>query len=635
MRKTEEYVKNKGTTMFFPKVFITREEAESLHRYGQIMPSWLKLVVINYDEYTDIWDAKRPMTAADGYQELVDAWTGRADEVLENVRAFADGGMDLIDMVFTYYVGYKQCRKFSKDVLTTAGIDADVDDYWKQHKKHAQKDTTVALYGVTHTAMRPEVQGKRRATNQERYGADNPMQNPEIKEKLRKRIREERGVDYTFQLTTVVPWQKKLYDTLTEDAAWEDVLDRFAAEHGEEEFTPEMFGTLLPVTRRDFVISELDNTHVEDLIRLWNEKTGFIMSYPDNRLFSLPFAFSKTWLKHYDRLGVLKVPELYYSVHGSIYEKRVEDLLERLGVKYVKNGKKMLDGLEMDFYIPEKKIGIEVNPNVSHNSNLYATEAVRSMFDSYKEPSYHYDKYKRAQAAGVTLIQLFGNDLEPSVFESVTAKRLKVLLMGAAYKFPARKTKVYRLITDRQKKRARSFLDMYHSQGSSRASEYWAFECGGEWRGVASFAEGRNGVELKRLCFAPDTQVVGGLSKLIKHYFREHPECGLVYSYSDNNLGPGTAYERAGARFVRETGPSLKFISPKDGRDCYSWQIATEWGATGGVIGNDADERGIEKPQTKEEINLYVETELSHRYDDGRGYDRIYTAGSKLWHFTR
>lgn len=630
MEKTGNYVKDQYGTMFFQQVRITREEAENLHRYGQVRPSWLKMVAVNYDDFTDVFSEKR-MRSVEAYKELVKRWTPRADEVFSHLQAFTEGLMDLIDMVFLYCVGHKQCRQFIKDVFDAAGMDADVDSLWKQHKKYVQRDTTMALYGVAHTAMKADVQKKRRDTNLLRYAAENPMGNPGIREKLRKRTRTELGVDYAFQTVSEVPkWQKKLFDTLTADPVWKKILQDAAG----DAFGPSMFGDVLPVGRRDFVISELSNTHVEDLIRLWNEKTGQMMTYPDNRLFQLPFAFSKAWLRYYDRLGILCVPGHYYDANASIYEKHVAEFLNSLGVVYVMNHKKELGGLEIDFYIPDKRIGIEVNSNVSHNSNLYALTPTRSMFTSRKEPPYHYDKYLRAKDAGIILIQLFGNDLEPSVFRNVTVKRLSYLITGAERKLPARKVDVRRLTTEKDRKAARVFLNQYHSQGASRASEYWAFSYRREWLGIASFAD-KGGTELKRLCFLPGVQVVGGLSKLIARYFREHPECTLIRSYSDNNLGSGEAYRKAGAKFIRETGPSLKFISPTDGRDCYSWQIATSWGASGGVVGNDAADKGIGAPVGKEAVDEYIETMLSHRYDDGCGYDRIYTAGSKLWHFER
>lgn len=638
MQKLDEFVKATGSTMFFPRIILTHEEMERIWSYHQIVPSWLKMVVANYDDFEDITSKKRyGITCAELYKRLVAGWSYCPNIIIDDVKAFGHGDLDMIDLVIKYGIYYKNCRKFVKDVLFEAGIEFDVDTYWKQHKKYAQKQTTISLYGVSHTALRPEVQEKRRETNREKYGADNPMQVPEIKEKLRARIRAEHGVDYTFQKRSVIPaWQKKLFQCLTSDERWVRILSN-VCKNADIPFQYSMFESVIPIARRDFVISELHNTHVEDLIRLWNEETDSIMTFPENALFRLPFAFSKTWLKYYEDLGILEVPECYYRTGSSIYEKHMETFLDGLQISYLRNHKKALDGMEMDFYIPDKHIGIELNPNVSHNSNIYALTPTRSMFDSHKDPSYHYAKYKAAKDAGITLIQLFANDLVPSVFEHITSKRLKSLLCGYDETYYARKVSVYELQSERERKQARDFMDLYHSQGSSRANSYWVFACNGIWLGVASFSPYKDSgdMELKRLCFKPGIQIVGGLSKLITHYFRSYPDCLSIYSYSDNSLGNGESYKKAGAEFLKETGPALKFISPKDGHDSYSWQIATSWGADRGVIGMDAERKGLEKPKTQDEINAYIETTLSHRSDDLEGYDRIYTPGSKLWKFKR
>ena len=635
MTKTEEFVKRPGTTMFFPRVILTEDEMHIL-REGTVDPNWVRMIAINFDDFKDIWKKPRTLTAEKAYSKSVHEWSWKADIVLADLKDFSEGKIDVIDLVVKYGIHYKKCRQFVKDVLFQSGKDVDVDFYWKQHKKFAQKNTTIALYGVEHTALREEVQAKRRETNREIYDADNPMQVPEIKEKLRKRILAEHGVEYTFLKRTQVPaWYNKVFNCLNQDPLWMEILKE-ACDKAGAPFDSDMFDAVIPLMRRDFVISELHNTHVEDLLRLWKEKTGAVMKFPSNALFRLPFTFSKPWLRYYENKGLLEVPELYYT-SLSIYEKRLEHFLNELSVPYLRNHKKTLHNLEMDFYIPDKRIGIEVNPNVSHNSNLYATEAVLSMFSSHKEPSYHYNKYKKAAEEGVTLIQLFGNDLEPSTFEQVTSKRLRSILCGYDEKFQARKIAVRETVSEQERKQARAFLEEHHSQGSSRANSYWVFESSGRWLGVASFSpfHVKGCAELKRLCFAPGVQVIGGLSKLIAHYLRKYPEYHAVYSYSDNSMGNGEAYRKAGAEFIKETGPALKFISPHDGRDSYSWQIATSWGADKGVIGMDADNKGIDKPSSQEEIDRYIETELTHRLDELKGYDRIYTPGSKLWKFTR
>lgn len=75
----------------------------------------------------------------------------------------------------------------------------------------------------------------------------------------------------------------------------------------------------------------------------------------------------------------------------------------------------------MDFYLPEWSLAIYVNPNKTHNSNLFAVESDRVMFDSIKEKTYHYNKYKLCADKGITLIQLYSFDLEPVAFHTKTA----------------------------------------------------------------------------------------------------------------------------------------------------------------------------------------------------------------------
>lgn len=105
-----------------------------------------------------------------------------------------------------------------------------------------------------------------------------------------------------------------------------------------------------------------------------------------------------------------------------------------------------------------------------------------------------------------------------------------------------------------------------------------------------------------------------------------------IKTFSDNDLGDGNGYKQAGAEFIGETGPSLKFVSWSDPTDTYSWQIATTWGAKSGVVAKLSGNRTFE---TRSEIEKYIELEMPHRTDEKYGYDRIYTSGSKRWQFTR
>ena len=303
-------------------------------------------------------------------------------------------------------------------------------------------------------------------------------------------------------------------------------------------------------------------------------------------------------------------------------------MLKSLNISYQKNNRTILNGQELDFYIEEKSLAIEINPNQSHNSNKYATQASRSMFNLTKESTYHFNKYQACKKQGITLIQLFSYDLDPITFENKTKHHLTALLTGYTERIYARNVEIKHVKATQE---ARLFLNTYHTQGASKASEYYELRYQNRLVGVASFTKRHNSTtELKRMCFAPYIQIIGGVSKIIKTYFKDHPELDELYSFSDNNYGNGQGYASAGAEFIHETGPSLVFVSPTDPQDRYSWQVATSWSMKQGIIHDDLNNAG--QPDNAEE---YVELYLSHRTDNKTGYDRIYTAGSKLWKFTR
>lgn len=65
--------------------------------------------------------------------------------------------------------------------------------------------------------------------------------------------------------------------------------------------------------------------------------------------------------------------------------------------KCVKGDRSIISPLELDLYYPEKKIAIEFNGNYWHS-------------DNYKQSDYHYNKFKKCNDLGITLISIFENE---------------------------------------------------------------------------------------------------------------------------------------------------------------------------------------------------------------------------------
>lgn len=621
MKKTGDFVKLKDKSMYFPKVELTYDELYTLYVYGHAKPYFLRQIVVNIDMLENIItkNSKNRPNEKDGYKYLLGKLQERQDEAMQDLIEFSQGNLDLIDLSVKYGFYYYDLKKAFDGVL-----DVDVNNYWKQHKKYVQKHTCLELYGVDSSAKVADIQAKQKATVKAKYGAENIMQTDAGKQALQKTMMERYGVPCNLMSRDgVYDFSKRCYDVLMSDSAWVRVLKKLASD---KKVDYDMLYKEYPLYHRDFILSMQLSDHIETLCKAWKKAVRDVIKYPTNTFFKMPVVMASTFLNEYAKKGLISLPS-NFNCFKSQYELMVANYLDGLGVKYEVNNRSVLGGKEIDFYIPEKKIGIEINPSVSHNSNKYAKNRGR-LFGS-KEELYHYDKYKAAAKAGIVLLQLFEYDLNPEQFDKKTKYLLKQKLCGYDEKVYARKTVVYEAKRDARTKCV-AFLNEYHLQGSATATKYFAMEYCGELVGVASFKQHKGYVELKRLCFKHGVQVLGGLSKFIKAYFKSDTDCDIIKSFSDNNIGDGVGYARAGAELVGEIKTSLCFISPNNGLDMYSWQIATPWSAKSGVLSKYTSQLSAQN-----EIDEYIETKMPHRFDDGRGYDRVYRVGSKIWQFSR
>ena len=621
MIKTDTMIKLKNRTIYFPKVILEKEELINLYVYGHALPSFLREICINVELVDEVINeySKKRLSKQCGFDYLITKWLGCAS-LESDLLLFSTGDLDLIDLSVKYGFYYYDLKKAFIKLLPNIDVEA----YWKKHKMFVQKKTCMKLYGVDSATKVPSIYQKQKDTMLKRYGVDNSMKSTISKNKLKDTMLRKYGVTTNLLLRDACfSFSQKVYNILNKDDAWGNILATLAKSENID--ISNLYKTV-PVHRRDFVLSSAITNSIERLFELWKTTYKTEIVYPTNIFFNIPMTFNSTFLYNLIKKGLL-VSSIDLNEYKSKYEQRVGLFLDSLGIDYERNVRIKLDGLEMDFYVPSKKIGIEINPNSSHNSNLYAK--TRVIYGTQKDKNYHYMKYKIAKEKGITLINLYEFDLEPLQFENKTCHFLKQKICGFDFKIYGRNTVVYEA-NKKIRKRCIEFLDKYHLQGASTAETYLAMEYNNEIVGVASFVSHKDYIELKRLCFKYNHQVIGGLSKFIRYYFKTHIDVNTIMSYSDNNIGDGESYRKAGGEFVREFKTSLRFISHLNGLDNYSWQIATKWGAEKGVLSKYSSNL-----ETQDEINEFIEKELPHRYDNGKGYDRVYTCGSKLWKFSR
>lgn len=309
----------------------------------------------------------------------------------------------------------------------------------------------------------------------------------------------------------------------------------------------------------------------------------------------------------------------------------VANVLDELGVTYLTRTRQF--GFELDFYLPEQKLAIDVSPLATHNSNRYRHFGLTTA--KPKRASAHEYKYKTVAKQGVTLITLFEKQLDPDVWVNKTIPMLRRLVTGHAdVTLYARQTEIKLMSSPTDKKLVDAFLERYHMDGKTSARIRYGLFYHDELVGVATFGLPRTPayndgqtLELKRLAFKSDVQVRYGISKLITRLSRDFPEYNQLMTYSNNNMGHGNGYARAGFTFVEDTGAQLTFMNPKNPLDTYSWSVATPWSAKSGVIADLLGSQSV----SNDKARFLVETALPHRTDDGKGYVAFYDTGNKLW----
>jgi len=216
-------------------------------------------------------------------------------------------------------------------------------------------------------------------------------------------------------------------------------------------------------------------------------------------------------------------------------ETEVAEFVRSLGVEVATGDRSVIAPFEVDVYVPSRRVGIEYNGVWFHRDDLVGSKTR--------------DKWGLADAAGITLVQIFEDewrDKRPQI-----EARLRALL-GVATTVYARRCEVATV----RAPEASAFLSKWHTQGvGPSTSTAYGLYLDGDLVALATFGRGRfrnSGWELLRFCSVG--RVVGAISRLVKAFRRDNPEGDLI-SYADLRWGSGDGYESAGFTLSGVTEP--------------------------------------------------------------------------------
>lgn len=247
------------------------------------------------------------------------------------------------------------------------------------------------------------------------------------------------------------------------------------------------------------------------------------------------------------------------SENGTLFsskgELEIREYIESLGFntnKYVIG--KDHNRFELDIYVKEKNLAVEYNGCYYHASNGI----------NHRGKNYHFNKNVIAYKEGIELIQVWEDQWknQKEIIKDIIAARLGIIRGEKIY---ARKCEIRDVSTADY----REFCNKYHVQGYRSASIKLGLYYKNELVQIASFNKARqysyNSIdkyeyEWVRGCISSNNKVVGGTSKLLKHFIDTYKPNNIL-CFSDWNLFSGKGYEEAGFQLEGYTGPDKFYIT--------------------------------------------------------------------------
>ena len=250
--------------------------------------------------------------------------------------------------------------------------------------------------------------------------------------------------------------------------------------------------------------------------------------------------------------ALLKDTKLFVDVATLVHDGKPEDEIVSLfsEIEHQQHNREILNGMEIDIFIPPLKLGIEYNGLRWHSEEFG------------KDHRYHLDKLNKCNEKGIRLIQIF-EDEWINHREICESKLKQICGLNTNPKIYARKCEI-REISD--KTEAYEFLDKNHIQGRTVCTIALGAYYQNNLIGVMTFKKEKEGYwDLNRFATDINYQCVGIGGKLFKYFTRNYPFIEIK-SFADrrwttdptNNL-----YTKLGFAFDSFVPPTYWYHNPK------------------------------------------------------------------------
>lgn len=360
-------------------------------------------------------------------------------------------------------------------------------------------------------------------------------------DKSKKILMEKYGVDSTFKI-------KRFQENLSNI-----FMEKYGVTHPMHiEKSVDKLKSTLRKNQLQNLIPKLSEKNLILLDEYFANKSGNTSQHYSFKCTKCDTTFSSTLL------GSGKIPicrKCYPINKNSFLEQIIKDFLNEKNIKFLTSYRKIIDNKEIDIYIPSHNLGLEINGNYFH-SELTGT----------KDKTYHINKTKSSNDNGVKMIHFYEDEIllkKEIVFSKIMSK------LNLNEKIHARKC----IIKKVSKKDSSTFLTDNHLQGNCVDKYRYGLYYEDKLISLMTFGSKRNSLgnknresdvyELVRFCNKNYVNVIGGFSKLLKFFIKNHSP-KKIETFADIRWSginhKDTVYHKTGFSFVKITHPNYWYI---------------------------------------------------------------------------
>lgn len=236
-----------------------------------------------------------------------------------------------------------------------------------------------------------------------------------------------------------------------------------------------------------------------------------------------------------------------YNSNDSANEiKMMEFIKENYDGEIMINDRQILDGKELDIYLPELKIAFEYNGLYWHS-------------ELYKKSNYHKNKTDKCLEQNIQLIHVWEDDwiYKQEIVKSMILDKLQ----KHSNKIYARKTTIKEI---NDNKMVENFLIENHILGNINSKIKLGLFYNDMLLSVMTFGKCRSSLnktgewELLRFCSKNNTNVIGSSSKLLKYFINNYKDNKLI-TFVDKSTSTGKMYHILGFRLDGESRPNFYY----------------------------------------------------------------------------